>query len=412
MSSEEPFNYIDHKIKEAAENHQIVFEESSWKKMEALLDKKPGRKRFAWFWLFLPLAIAAGFGIFVWGNKQQKEKIGSASVSIAAENKPPDFISSKTVQKNKIFVNYFNKSTENFNPYKKTKAIFLSKSPFKTDIIIPAAGEENVSENEKTFTVEAKRIITISNSNPLINEKLANDANPTVSTKNLTENDVDKKSKPDSSNIVFKNKKELNKKKSVVSKFYLLGSLGADISSTKLLAFKNNPVSSRYGIGIGYKINKNLSVQTGFYTGKKKYLAKQREYNFKTGSYYNLVRVTKIDAVCMVYEIPVSIRYNVLQKKSLNIYTGVGLSSYIMKKEDYDIYFIKNNTEYSWAYNYTGNQAFLSTFILTVGAEKKLTDKIYLQLEPFVSIPLKGIGEGSVKLFSAALQLGIKYIPF
>ena len=124
------------------------------------------------------------------------------------------------------------------------------------------------------------------------------------------------------------------------------------------------------------------------------------------------MRVTKIDAACTVYEIPVSIRYNVLQKKSLNIYTGLGLSSYIMKKEDYDIYFIKNNTEYSWAYNYTGNQAFLSTFILTVGTEKKLTDKIYLQLEPFVSIPLKGVGEGSVKLFSAALQLGIKYIPF
>ena len=46
MSSEKRFEYIENKIKEAAENNHIVFEEKSWNKMEVLLDKEDKRKPF------------------------------------------------------------------------------------------------------------------------------------------------------------------------------------------------------------------------------------------------------------------------------------------------------------------------------------------------------------------------------
>ena len=74
MNSEKPFNYIEHKIKEAAENQLIVFEESSWKKMEALLDNEPRRKPFVWWWFLLPLVIAGGVGFWLVANKKNTQE--------------------------------------------------------------------------------------------------------------------------------------------------------------------------------------------------------------------------------------------------------------------------------------------------------------------------------------------------
>ncbi len=414
MSSEEPFNYIEHKIKEAAETHQIVFEESSWKKMEALLDKEDKRKPFVWLWLFLPLVIAGSFGIFIFVNKEQKIKNNTTPFIKVADDKPSDIDSKKSVINSTLFTNANNKPADLKVSFKKAKKIILLKSTYKITIKTPVISEENITQNKNVFTEKATIDFLVRGGNPSEDNILLNNAKVVIadSTKDLTKTDTTQKSKPDSVSIVSKDKKETKTKQSFISKFYLLGTFGADVSSTKLLAFKTSPVSTKYGLGIGFKIKKNVSVQTGFYAGKKKYLASEGEYNFKTGSYYNMVTVTKVDADCIVYEIPVSIRYDFLQKKSINIYTGLGLYSYIMKKENYNVYFIKNNTEYSWAYQYKGNKAFLSTLILSVGAEKKLVDKIYLQIEPSVSIPVKGVGEGSVKIFSTAFQLGIKYTPF
>ena len=117
MRSEEPFNYIDNKIKEAAENHEIVFEESSWIKMEALLDKEPKRKPFIWLWVLLPILFVGGFGVLVSVNKPSvKEKfktakierkpaannINDTSFTINANNKPLNKTSKITVNNNNI----------------------------------------------------------------------------------------------------------------------------------------------------------------------------------------------------------------------------------------------------------------------------------------------------------------------
>jgi hypothetical protein len=83
-----------------------------------------------------------------------------------------------------------------------------------------------------------------------------------------------------------------------------------------------------------------------------------------------------------------------------------------MKEEFYNIFYLRNNNEYARPYTYTGNQHLFSTATISFGVEKKLSTRIGLLLEPSIGIPLKTIGEGSVKLFSTSLQLGVKYHPF
>jgi len=139
-------------------------------------------------------------------------------------------------------------------------------------------------------------------------------------------------------------------------------------------------------------------LQTGFYVGTKKYVAGPDDYKVKEGSYWNMVQIVKVDAACLVYDIPVTLRYNFLQKPTLTYYLTTGLSSFIMKREDYYYYYIRNYMPHESSYSYTG-------------IEKKLSSAFSLEVEPSVSIPLSGVGDGRVKLYGVALQFGVKYQP-
>ena len=163
---------------------------------------------------------------------------------------------------------------------------------------------------------------------------------------------------------------------------------------------------------LGFDITKKISVQSGFYANKKKYIAGPSDYNVKAGSYWSTVPITKVEAACLIYEVPIGVQYRFLQKKSFNAYVGAGISSYIMKTEDYNYFYTRYNREYSKAYTYSGNKHLFSTALFSTGIEKNITKKIAFQLEPSVSMPLKGVGDGDIKLFSTALLFGIKYLPF
>ena len=204
-------------------------------------------------------------------------------------------------------------------------------------------------------------------------------------------------------------KKKLKSNKA--SHFYLLGAIGADAGSVKFLSLKDSKITPRYGIGIGYQLSKKISFQTGFYASRKKYIAGPDDYIAKAGSYWSQVKILKVDAACLVYDIPLTVRYNIVQKPSFTYYAATGISSFIMKNEDYDYHYIRSGNYYHAKKAYSGNKHLFSVFNLSAGIEKKLSPVFYIQAEPSVSIPLAGVGEGSVKLYSTALQIGLKYQP-
>jgi hypothetical protein len=62
--------------------------------------------------------------------------------------------------------------------------------------------------------------------------------------------------------------------------------------------------------------------------------------------------------------------------------------------------------------SFTGNKHLFSNMSIGAGIEKRISSSLSLQVEPSISIPLSGVGQGKVKLYSTAILLGIKYIPF
>jgi hypothetical protein len=94
------------------------------------------------------------------------------------------------------------------------------------------------------------------------------------------------------------------------------------------------------------------------------------------------------------------------------LYATAGAASYIMKKEKYDCTYRYYNNIYEYEWNYSGNKHLFSTALFSVGIEKPVSSKFSLLLEPSLSIPLSGVGDGKMKIYSSSALLGIKYYPF
>jgi hypothetical protein len=414
MSSKKQFEYIENKIKEAAENSQPAFEEKAWKAMESLLDKDPKKRRpLFWLWFVLPLTLAGGLGLYVLLNHS------SETDPSIAEN-PQSSSIKNSVEKNTgtdkpIIINKDNGEIKNEVDLKNSKTAkkpvlalsrLKSKSSLKLniqnslvqdDVISPIAEKSSLTNTSTTTTIitsptqhdASKDVSIITKPNENINDKVVADAKE--------------------NNVVKQEKKTKDKKTGNKKGFYLFASAGPDAGAVKPFSFNNSTVTAKYGLGVGYQVNNKWSVQTGLYASQKKYIAGAGDYHPKAGSYWNVVQIKKIDASCLVYEIPLSVRYNFKQTRSASFYAGVGLSSYIMKKEDYNYYYIRDNVYHEAYWEYTGNKHFFSALTFSAGIEKNISSKISVIAEPSVTLPLSGVGDGRVKLFSTTLQAGLKY---
>ena len=121
------------------------------------------------------------------------------------------------------------------------------------------------------------------------------------------------------------------------------------------------------------------------------------------------MQIIKVDANCLVYEIPLTLRFDFVKRPATSFFGSIGMSSYIMKKEKYNYDYLLYNYPYQGKYDYTGNKSFFGILSFSAGMEKKLNDAFSILAEPSINIPLAGVGDGKVKLYSAGLQVGIKY---
>lgn len=471
MSNERQSENIENKIKKALESGEHAFDEAAWSKMEALLDKEEKKRRpILWLWLLPVLLIGVAFIIKFSGDTRSKNDISVSKRTVAEKESNIPGESKKTntepvgssiginSDENKKIVE--NKVSANSDKYE------ISREPITSPAIKAASPNETIDKqstqnqtlvhnvldddklNVKRNSRSKKKINKISAENssdsnaglrPTTAYNQKNDEEKPVSSSEVTELSNNENANVDSgislpadtagglsvkqheitTPELSKNEQQKNtaaadnkKPKAFTPQFYLLGSLGADAGSVKLLSFKSSTVVTKYGIGIGYQFSRNLSVQTGFYIANKKYSAGAGDYHVKPGSYWDTYKLTSVDAVCRVYDIPISIRYDLAAGRSVKYYAMAGLSSYLMKKEDYNYYYLRWGMPAEKYYTYTGNNHLFSNLNFSFGIEKKISGRFFWQLEPSISVPISGVGDGKVKLYSASLMAGIKYLPF
>ena len=184
---------------------------------------------------------------------------------------------------------------------------------------------------------------------------------------------------------------------------------GVDISMVK---FQNvSKVGYKAGVVAGYAFNKRWSLESGAYYDQKSYYSDGKYFNPKL--YPNLT-INTVDGTCHMIEIPLSIRYN-FKKKENTWFATAGLSTYLMKKEDYDFDYSYPPSNRSYQYykefkNSTTN--WFSILNLSVGYSKKLGAIGDLRIEPYIKAPLKGLGIGKLPISSAGINVGLTHKIF
>jgi outer membrane protein W len=449
-----PDEEIDNLIRDAANQHHPPYDDKAWSKMEELLDKhlpqKKDRKKYIFFILFF---LLLGSAVIFTVNNEEKKKAPLSdnrqevkSVAAAKEvTSSPENNTEKTTAETSDNIPSSNQNITPISPAANNinaedfvqgtkklklannknatggtaKLIYSKKSRFAVKIKKPATGyytktdlpnekNEVVKNTDDNNTVKAPETVNANETDLKITIIKADSVTEKTENTNIEKEKITAEKKEPVSAAV-KEKKNNNKK--FAEKFAVSISAGEELSYINIS--NSGKLKPFYGAGLNYTLSKRFTLRSGLLVSKKIYSAAPGQYKFAAGTTVN-PWLQKINADCKVYEIPLTIQYNFNQLKNHNWFAGMGISSFLMKREIYD-YQYKNAAGQTWSYMHTynnENENYFSVLTLSGGYQYKLNNHFSFLAEPFLKIPINGIGAGKVKLNSAGLLFTAAIKPF
>jgi hypothetical protein len=451
---------IDKLITDVANQHHPPYDDTAWGKMEHLLDQHlPQKKDNRRYILLLLLFLLFGSGITVaiiqpWKNKNNAvaavnnsntvQSAVTATTTGTSNNNtsnPQQVVTDNAA--NKIPVNQQNnnvaaKADNVVGAVNTDDVAAISKNQSNTDKTV-AAGKSRLSKSKGKVTLKIKKPVDDTNDNvtaasttvDIDTDKSSVTDKKDVTVSNQSANNIAETPKVNTSDKKDDNKTAKNtasendaaknnantavnekqsKDKRFTSNIALTFSTGVDLSYVDI----SNPgkIQVAYGAGLRYSLSKHLSIGSGIYVSKKIYTASPYEYKFPGGSTYPNLK--SINADCKVYEIPVTLAYNFGAAKNHSWFGAAGLSSLLMKRETYD-YFYQTPTGQSYSYAKTitnENKHYFSVLTISGGYQYNLGNRIALLAEPYLKLPLGGVGAGKIKLNSTGLLFTAAVKPF
>lgn len=165
-----------------------------------------------------------------------------------------------------------------------------------------------------------------------------------------------------------------------------------------------------FGLQVGYRFSDRWSVNTGIIYTKKFYQADSQHFHYKNPS--TNWDLDKVKGNCSMWEIPVNVRYDVSFNDKRRWFVSTGLSTYLMDKEYYMMYYTVNGNPYSYPWDSDSNSSyFFSIWNLSAGMERSLGKHFSIQAEPYLKIPLQGLGHGNIRMESYGILFTLKYKP-
>jgi hypothetical protein len=442
---------INKKIKDAADQYHPAYDDSAWNKMEQLLDKHlPGKKDRRRIIYFLPLILLfLGGGIFFVISRKgptSSSKISEKPLPKSSQEKSREIVADPAISRKnlakvvdlenrlskKTSVNVLNKNTNMGKLSASGNTTVVNRNIQSTSKKLPPGDKAKQSEdgslsidaNVKSNSIKNNSTDESINSpgktpddqniSPVVaeNDFQASKVNnvtikgdkETVKPKDIAK--VENPEKNKNSNI-----KQNKTKKSFIQNMGISLSAGPDVSAVELS--NTGKITLAYGAGLSYSFTKKFTLRTGFYVARKIYSVNDNEYHVPSGSTWNNF-LQSVDANCKVYEIPVTISYNFGKTKNHNWFASAGLSSYLMKKESY-VYYYKDFSGATWNNPWTvtnKNKHYFSVLDISGGYEYSINKQFSISAEPYVKLPLSGIGLGKIKLNSTGVLFTVSVKPF
>lgn len=180
----------------------------------------------------------------------------------------------------------------------------------------------------------------------------------------------------------------------------LVAALSPDFSSVNF-GEQTKPGKNFAGL-VAVHITARLSVMSGVISSTKLYRARDVEYY---GHAYS-----DAEGDCRIIDIPLNLYYQLNETGRYSLFAGAGLSSYIMKKESYVFYYDSSYGPASYNKEVRNkNNEWFKVMNISLGVSRQISHRIHIEAEPFVKIPLSGVGEGKLDVSTFGMFLRARY---
>lgn len=222
------------------------------------------------------------------------------------------------------------------------------------------------------------------------------------------ENSLEKKANTSATNTNKKKDALVNSGKQ--NGLYIGVVTGLDFSKVQSTSYENTGFD--FGLILGFRITPALSIESGFIQDQKKYASDGKSFSMKkVGATMPSGMIIKdLVSRSSIIEIPVKIKYNLLNSRKSAFFISGGFSTYIMTTEKNNYNVTLNGNEEKITGTYEKNDCRLPAVAnISAGYEYKIAKHINIRVEPFLKIPLQGMGVGSLPVTSTGVQFGITH---
>ncbi len=179
---------------------------------------------------------------------------------------------------------------------------------------------------------------------------------------------------------------------------------GPDISTVKNQ--KTSKLGYSAGVLLRYQLSGRISLEGGVLWARKNYYSEGKYLDTSKLKLPIRSIVKTAEGYCNMFEIPLNVRYDLITKKNHFWFLSAGVSSYLMKQEEYDLSYERYNQLYTKNYAYSNSSKdWFSIMNLSIGYQKSLGKNATLGIAPYIKLPLKGVGIGKLPVTSTGVYL-------
>jgi hypothetical protein len=196
-------------------------------------------------------------------------------------------------------------------------------------------------------------------------------------------------------------------RKTTGKRFYFGATVAVSFSTVK----NSGMGKTGYGLGLlgGFRFTRSISLETGLLYSRKFYSSK--------GDYFDMndmgsampsgMQIMEVDGSNHVFEVPLHLKFDFYPWRPAQFYSTIGFSSFLMTQEKNQYDLMTNGVAQKMTGTYKNIRQYMAASLdLSIGYEKNL-GPVSIRLEPYVQIPLKGVGIGKLPVTSFGWRLGL-----
>lgn len=413
--AKKPEDGLEQLAKEASEGAQFEFNPEAWSAMEKKLDAP--KRGFFWWKLFGGLAVVAVLVLLLvdWNGSEQDiapETIQQAEQnerSAPADPKTPTTVQPDTEATKQGQRNLAETTNESRNDVQGVPAANSSKAPSTQASAVQedlkTIDSQLVEEEEKNISEAAQPTLQgqgIGSQQATLYEGSLEAIAPRWIRPELW---FDLSIKPMTFDSTVFRTAELDSLQDF--KRWSFGAVVSfDLSTTRIDGFTDPGLM--VGLQAEYHVSKKWSIQSGLTYSIKKYRALGEEYATPEWLANAPEALVGVEAKCFVIDIPINVRRYFTAKNGNRWFVSSGISTYLMLREDYTYDYTEDRPNWlNWWSIRNQNNHFFGIANVSVGYQTSLSQKLNLAVEPFMKLPLTGIGSGRVRFLSFGINTAI-----